>query len=133
MKIPWAVFGERNGGHALRASSSNTEFASRITQYTDRPGDPPLGLEWGPVISGFYFADHYVLLRTLPDATAGRAGMVRSYAAFLPASQLGAVGNLTAVFKELPSDLSKFHSLLPPITIEEKDLQTMEAGGNLPG
>lgn len=133
MQIPWAVFGERNGGHALLATSANTGVAARITQYTDRPGDPPLGFEWGPVSSGFCFADHYILLRTLPDTTAGRAGMVRSYAAFLPVGELGSLGNLTVVLKELPSDLSKPPSLLPPLYVDEQLLRTMRPGETLPG
>ena len=133
MQIAWAIFGERNGGHALLAASGNAGFAAKITQYTDRPGDPPPGLEWGPVVSGFYFADHYILLRTLPDVTAGRAGMVRSYAAFLPASELGLFGNLTAVFNELPSDLTKLPAVLPPIYIGEQALRLKLVSGVMPG
>jgi len=133
MKILWAVFGERNGGHALLVASANVEIAAKITQYTDRPGDPPLGLEWGPVTSGFFFADYYIILRTLPDPTAGRAGMVRSYAAFLPVGELASFGNLSVVFKELSSDLSKPPSPLPPLNVDEEALRTQHTGEIFPG
>lgn len=107
MQISWAIYGERNGGHALLGQSGNTTLAERITQFTDRPGDPPFGLEWGPVFSGFLVGEHYVFLKTSPDAKAGRAGMVRSYAAFIPTANLHFIENLEAIFMQLPSDLEE--------------------------
>jgi nucleoside phosphorylase len=132
MRIHWAVFGERNSGHALLAVSGNREFAARITQYTDRPGDPPMGIEWGPVHSGFFFADHYVLLRTLPDPTAGRAGMVRSCAAYVPASELPLLGSLLAIFNQFPSNLEKPAMTLEPLEISESAL-SRTTSDNPPG
>jgi nucleoside phosphorylase len=119
MVIDWAVFGERNGGHALLLASGNPEFAARITQYTDRPGDPPVGQQWGPVDSGFYLAEHYILLRVLPDPTAGRAGMVLSFAAYVPEKDLASVGNLAAVFDHLPNVLVKLKAPFPPLDIPD--------------
>jgi nucleoside phosphorylase len=105
MQIDWAIYGERNAGHALLAASGSAGVASRITQFTDRPGDPPVGLAWGPVDSGFPLAEHYILLRTLPDPGAGRAGMVRSYAAFVPLGLCADIRSLAAIFRRLPSGL----------------------------
>ena len=133
MKIAWAAFGERNGGHALLAISSGARLAAKITQFTDRPGDPPAGVEWGPVISGFYFLDHYILLRTLPDPTAGRAGMVRTYAAFLPAANLGGVASLATVFDGLPSDLMKPPSTLPELEVDGSAVPIQPTNEQLPG
>jgi nucleoside phosphorylase len=119
MEIDWAIFGERSGGHALLATSGGVPYAQRIAQYTDRPGDPPLGVPWGPVVAGFLYGDHYVLLRTLPDHQAGRAGMVRSYAAFVPVAFLPELDNLGAVFDRLPSDISPVPGAISPLTISD--------------
>jgi nucleoside phosphorylase len=132
MQIHWAVFGERNGGHALLAASGNSTFAARITQYTDRPGDPPMGLDWGPVDSGFFFSEHYVFLRTLPDPTAGRAGMVRSYAAYAPASELVSLEDLAGIFSQMPRTLEKPPVSLNPLMISES-VPTASVQADIPG
>ena len=129
MRIDWAVFGERSGGHALLAASGDISLAGRITQYTDRPGDPPFGLDWGPVVSGFPFVDQYVLLTTLPDTQAGRAGMVRSYAAVLPISSLSIVNTFKPIFDKLPSDLVRSESPLAALEIRDVDLAPPSVGG----
>lgn len=123
MQIHWAVFGARNGGHALLAASGNPAFAAGITQYTDRPGDPPFGVQdWGPVESGFFFGEHYVMLRTLSDSTAGRAGMVRSYAAYVPLTELSRIGNPAAIFERLPARLMEIPASLAPLEVPDESL-----------
>jgi nucleoside phosphorylase len=124
MEIHWAVFGELNMGHALLASSGNPSFAAKLTVLTDRPGDPPVGSEWGPVVSGFPLGDQYVFLRTQPDPTVGRAGMVRSYAAYVPLTDLGALNNLSLVFDRLPDGLAKTTQVIAPLQIPDGDLVT---------
>lgn len=103
MEIHWAVFGERNRGHDLLATSGDDVFARRIVQFTDRPGDPPLGVSWGPVDSGFRFEGHYMFLRTMPDLEVGRPGMVRSYVAYVSLDHLATLSSLIQVFDQLPT------------------------------
>jgi hypothetical protein len=50
----------------------------------DLPDTAPTGVEWSPFLTGFPFADHFILARTMLDQTAPRAGMVFSHALFLP-------------------------------------------------
>ena len=119
MQIEWAIYGERSGGHALLGTSGNQAFASKVTQYTDRPGTPPLGVEWGPVTSGFYYGDHYVILRTLPDVHAGRAGMVRSYAAFVPKVDLGTIDSVQSIFNLLPTGLTVVTGKLSSLEMQQ--------------
>jgi nucleoside phosphorylase len=122
MRVDWSVYGELNKGHALLAASGSRAAAGLLTQHTDRPGDPPVGQAWGPVESGFPFRDQYVFLRTLPDVTAGRAGMVRSYAAFVPLTQLAAIRNPLAVFASLPIGLDRTEPSPGPLEISDTDL-----------
>src|SRR3954471_2179292 len=117
MRIHYAVFGEQNNGHGLLGSSGNAEFAARLTILTDRPGDPPVGADWGPVVSGFAFEGHYVFLRMQPDPTVRRAGMVRTYAAYIPSADLGGVNNLDLLFSVLPSGLGLHATPLVPLEI----------------
>jgi nucleoside phosphorylase len=131
MRVNWAAFGEKNGGHALLVASGDPAFAARITQYTDRPGDPPVGVPWGPVNSGFFFDKHYVLLRTLPDPDAGRAGMVRSYVAYVPEGELVSLNSLVAVFDRLPQTVIKLGASIEPL--EVPDASESKPAPDIPG
>src|ERR1700722_17484372 len=128
MQISWAAFGERNAGHALLATSDNHPLASKLIQYTDRPGDPPFNQEWGPVISGFCYEDHYILLRTMQDPDTGRAGMVRSYAAFIDLQKLSIVECLASIFAALPIEIISISSTLPPLTVDDNLLSIRNIG-----
>lgn len=121
MEINYAIYGERNGGHAFLGSSGNLEIATRLTQFTDRPGTPSLGMEWGPITSAFPFEAHYIFLRTLPDKNSTRAGMVRSYAAFAPFDQLNKLGSIASIFSYLPSNLDIGSQALEPILISTEN------------
>lgn len=122
MRIHYAVFGEQNNGHGLLASSGNPEFAAKLTILTDRPGHPPVGADWGPVVSGFALEGHYVFLRMQPDPTVRRAGMVRTYAAYMPLGELGGLNNLELLFSVLPSGLGPQPPAPTPLEIPDSDL-----------
>jgi hypothetical protein len=122
MRIDYAVFGEQNNGHGLLASSGNPEFAAKLTILTDRPGDPPVGADWGPVVSGFALEGHYVFIRMQPDPTVRRAGMVRTYAAYIPLADLGGLNNLDLLFSVLPSGLGPQAIPLAPLEIPDAAL-----------
>lgn len=133
MRVHYAIFGEVKKGHDLRAASGEAEFAARLIQYTDRPGDPPHGIDWGPVTSGFFVEDRYVFLRTEPDPEAGRAGMVRSYAAFVPAADLWRLNNIETVYASLPPAMQKHGATLEPLDIPDEDLAEFPAIDSRPG
>lgn len=120
MRIHHAIFGEQNNGHALLGSSGDSAFAAKLTVLTDRPGDPPAGANWGPVVSGFALDDHYVFMRMQSDPTGRRAGMVRTYAAYVPLAKLRGLNNLSFLFSVLPSGLGP-----PPATIEPLDVSDL--------
>lgn len=122
MRIHYAVFGEQNNGHALLASSGSPEFAAKLTVLTDRPGDPPVGADWGPVVSGFALEGYFVFLRMQPDPTVRRAGMVRTYAAYVPLASLGGLNNLPLLFSTLPSGLGAPQAPLAPLDLPDSDL-----------
>lgn len=122
MRIHNAIFGEQSNGHALLASSGDSAFAAKLTVLTDRPGDPPAGADWGPVVSGFALDDHYVFMRMLPDPTGRRAGMVRTYAAYVPLAKLGELNNLLFLFSVLPSGLGQPPTLIEPLDVSDSDL-----------
>lgn len=105
MHIDWAVYGEVKRGHDLIGASGELALATKMTQFTDQPGEIPRGMIWGIITSGFPVDDHYVILRTLADGTTGRPGMVRSYAAFLPILDIDRINNLTEVLSLLPTGL----------------------------
>jgi nucleoside phosphorylase len=127
MRVHYAIFGEQNNGHALLRSSDDSAFATKLTVLTDRPGDPPAGADWGPVVSGFALNDHYVFLRMQPDKTARRAGMVRTYAAYLPLAKLYDVNNLLVLFDTLPSGLGPPPATIAPLDLPDSDLAAKPA------
>lgn len=133
MRIHWAVFGEVKKGHDLMAASGEAAFAAKVTQYTDRSGDPPHGLNWGPVASGFPLGDRYVFLQTQPDPSAGRAGMVRSHAALVPLAELGRLNNVAVLFARLLPVLGKPDATLEPLDIPDEVLLQIPAANSQSG
>lgn len=122
MQIHYAVFGEQNSGHALLAASGNSTFAAKLTVLTDRPGHPPVGVDWGPVISGFALEDQFVFMRMQPDPTVRRAGMVRTYAAYTPLATLGSLNNISLLFSILPSGLDAIPSSIVALDVPDAPL-----------
>lgn len=85
MLVQQALYGDDGGGHALLLSSIRGDgLFAELAGRTDLPGTAPPGVPWEPYLSGFPHGRHYVLVKTLPDATASRGGMVLSHALFLP-------------------------------------------------
>jgi len=125
MHIDWAVYGEQNKGHAMLGGSGLLPLATALTPHTDRPGDPPHGQNWGPIQSAFPFQGHYVLLQTIEDRKAGRAGMVRTYAAFIPLVDLEKTRNLQAIFAKFPQQVVAGASQILPLEVSDQELATV--------
>jgi hypothetical protein len=88
MRVETAIYGEMNGGHALRHASGDTQFARSIAPKLDLPSNPPLGVQWSPYVSGFAEGDRYVLARTFLDIGASRSGRCESYTQYCGKSPL---------------------------------------------
>jgi hypothetical protein len=101
MRVETAIYGEMNGGHALRHASGDRQFARSIAPKLDIPSNPPLGVQWSPYVSSFAEADRYVLARTFPDLGASRSGMVRSHALIMPSSELIRFRNINGLLNRL--------------------------------
>jgi hypothetical protein len=105
-----AIYGERDRGHQLLASSSLFPDAARLAGRMDMQGSPPPHTSWEPYLSGFAWNKHYVLARTMPDVAAARAGMVFSRAFALPlavAEGLEDIASLLDMLEALGDDRSE--------------------------
>jgi hypothetical protein len=101
MRVETAIYGEMNGGHALRHASGDRQFARSIAPKLDLPSNPPLGVQWSPYVSSFGEGDRYVLARTFLDVGASRSGMVRSHALIMPTSELIRFRNINGLLDRL--------------------------------
>jgi len=94
MRVEEAIYGEVNGGHALREASGDSQFAQSIASRLDLPDTAPTGVHWSPYISGFPHGDRYVIARTFIDDGAPRSGMVICHALIAPFEELMQIRNL---------------------------------------
>lgn len=103
MRFETAIYGEVEGGHALRSVSANGDFARSISGRFDIPSTPASGVSWSPSLSGFPAHDHYVVGRTFLDRTAPRGNMVVAHALFAPLGQMRTFSSLSRVIARLAS------------------------------
>lgn len=101
MRVEEAIYGEVNGGHALREASGDKQFAQSIASRLDLPDTAPTGVQWSPYISGFPHGDRYVIARTFIDDVAPRSGMVICHALIAPLDELVQVRNLHSLLEKL--------------------------------
>ena len=119
-----AVFGEKNGAHALLYTSVPDPLdAASVTNLTDLPPDWPSGKNWEPFTRGFLHGHWYVIARTFPDPDASRPGMVKTCALLIDAEHYVNVENLAGLFALLPEaaidDWATSPTDLPPIFLPE--------------
>src|SRR5271155_476402 len=115
MRVESAGFGEVHGGHALLGSSDveRSRYCDIVSK-TDRPGYAPPGLTWSPYISGFPWRGHYYLVKTFPDSSASRSGMVFSYALELNLEEIShcsALGKLTDLLSATVTKPAEYKSI----------------------
>ncbi|MQW88689.1 effector-associated domain EAD1-containing protein [Sinorhizobium saheli] len=101
MKVEQAIYGEVRGGHSLRGASNPGSLPAELASRLDLPDTAPPGVDWSPYVSGFPYADHYILARTFADPTASRAGMVLSHALIVPLAELALTADLRTLFSLL--------------------------------
>ena len=114
MLIHQAIYGEKRGGHALLAHSKGDSVPyEAILDRTDLQGAMPPGAIWESYLSGFRFQSHYILMRTHPDPTASRGGMVLSQVLFLPIDAAVQMENLESAAELLLSNAAREMSVGP--------------------
>lgn len=112
MSVSQAIFGAVGKGHSLIAASPGaTALAPRIVGRTDLPNTAPPGVQWTQYESLFVHDGHLCVLRTWPDATAERAGMVFTHALLMPWTEAATMGDLAALAGLLPSTPARATSL----------------------
>jgi len=105
MLIQQALYGEQSGAHRLLAKSCDEkEPFGELEFFTDRPGDPPARMAWGPFISGFALEGHWIFAKTFPDATASRPGMVLTCVLVLPLEEVIHISNVGPLLDLLPKE-----------------------------
>lgn len=126
MKIDTAGFGEIHGGHALLGCSDDepSEYTDVVSK-TDKPGYSPPGLEWPPFVSGFPLHGHYYVVKTFPDPSASRSGMVFSYSLRVTLDEISEQANFREILDLLPATASK------PAKYKTIDVQLTNLSGEL--
>ena len=128
MLFKTAVFGDIGGRHGIvGCAPTHRSLFQDIANRTDRPGYYPPGLTWPPYLSGFLFKDHYFVMRTFPDESASRAGMVRTFAITAEATEFCTISNLAAVAEALPK-----HNAADWISSGELDISDQELEREIP-
>ncbi|MHC5131837.1 GAP1-N1 domain-containing protein [Pseudomonas glycinis] len=107
MRVEEAIYGEVNGGHALREASGDSHFAQSIASRLDLPDTAPTGVQWSPYISGFSHGDRYVIARTFIDDGASRSGMVICHALIAPLEELIQIRNLHSILERLAKSVGE--------------------------
>jgi len=97
--VQQAYYGELNKGHACLANSiDNPDLISQLITFTDRPDALIPGIELTPFFSGMALLTYYVFMKTFPDASATRAGMVFTHVLIINQNDIDAINNLDDIF-----------------------------------
>jgi hypothetical protein len=132
MRFKTAVFGDIGGRHGIvGCAPTGRSLFQDIANRTDRPGYSPPGITWPPYLSGFLFKDYYFLMRTFPDESASRAGMVRTFAITAEATEACAISNLAAVVAALPKHITADWIPSGDLDISDQEL-TREMPSHIP-
>ncbi len=91
-----ALYGEKNRGHALLASSLPAEsLPAGLAELTDLPPSQlPSGIALGTYLCGRRLGPFYALCQIQPDLLASRTGMVRSRVLLVPSEDAGKLADL---------------------------------------
>jgi|GEM_PF-5304412 hypothetical protein len=108
MRFLVAAFGDTGKRHGILGCPGEARaFFQEIANRTDRPGYTPIGVSWPPYLSGFAYKDYYLLMRTLPDDSASRPGMVYTVAVAGELDSFSKINNLQPLIDLLPKTLEK--------------------------
>lgn len=105
MRFHQAYYGATPNGHDLLACDlAQRERFLGILDRTDLQGAPPAGVEVESYITAFRAGNDFFIMRTSPDRTATRGGMVFSHVFMTPMVLLGGLYSLSPVITSLKSE-----------------------------
>jgi len=124
MIIEQAYFGEKNNAHDLIASSfENRQLLNKLLPLTDKPAGMSKIRDY---YSGYSFDEYYVFLKTFPDNTTHRSGMVFSHALIISQNNIEHLNNISEIFKKFITTPDKTTQNLPSLFIEDLILSSFE-------
>lgn len=130
LQVHQAIYGERNRGHALLASSGGDAPFADIVPLTDRPESAPSEAHWVPYLHGFIWDQWYVLAKTFPDPSASRGGMVFTHALLGSARDVTSLQRLDLLARHLIASPNRCTALEPIIVADvEEDTSALSPPG----
>lgn len=115
--IHQAICGEQNKAwELLKTTLGENSIAKKIAFQTDLQDSPPSGLQWLPVIRGFLFGDHFLLIKTYPDNSPDvRNGRVFSHCLIIDKADLQYISDLSPLLSVFKLEVDKTIQLEPII------------------
>lgn len=126
MTIHQAICGEQNKAwELLKTTLGENSIAKKIAFQTDLQDSPPSGLVWLPVIRGFLFGDHFLLIKTYPDNSPDvRNGRVFSHCLIIDKADLQNITDLSPLLSIFKLELDKTIQL-EPVILDAKQQQNV--------
>lgn len=123
MKFHQAYYGATPSGHDLLDCdpSKRARFLA-ILDRTDLQGVPPAGVTVESYITAFRTRDDFFIMRTSPDKTAARGGMMFSHVFMSSIESIGSLHSLSPVVDALRSER--------PATLDVSDVECCDAGNS---
>lgn len=101
-----ATFGDSHGAHDLISAASKIKLAAQTIQtFTDNARQQPSKFLPQPFYRGLPVNDYYILIKTYPDKTASRPGMVFSEALFYPLEEAISASDLSKLLSPFAETL----------------------------
>jgi hypothetical protein len=123
VEVHQGYFGNVNRSHSVLAfTSPEKALQNEVLPKSDRPFVDELQGQWPAFISGRPLGRHYLIMRTFPDRSASRAGMVFSHALLIPMAQAILIDDLRIVFAHLVQDIPAAPHFLQPLNIEIRNI-----------
>jgi nucleoside phosphorylase len=126
IKIQQAFYGEVNKAHSkIKITTNDSELASFLTSFTDRPASLPPGIELQPYLSGCAYSKYYILTKTFADKSATRAGMVFTHVLIFNLSDILLIHNLESILSLFVHSTESKSVNLNELEIEITDTNTL--------
>lgn len=113
--IHQSICGEQNKAwDLLKTTLEDNSLARKIAFQTDLQDSPPSGLQWLPVVRGFMFGNHFLLIKTYPDNSRDvRNGRVFSHCLIINKTDIPEIFDISPLLSLFHSEISKSVELVP--------------------